>query len=123
MNADPSFWTYLDRLVAESHLVIDRPRGSRHPRYPEVVYPVDYGYLEGTRSMDGGGIDVWRGSAGGAGVQAVICTIDLLKRDAEIKILLDCTGTETQQIVNLTNSGLLRCILIKRVAPGAAGGD
>ena len=123
MNADESFWTYLDRLVAESRLVIDRPRGSRHPRYPEVVYPVDYGYLEGTRSMDGGGIDVWRGSARGSAVQAVICTIDLLKRDAEIKILLDCTDTEMQQIVNLTNSGLLRCILVKRDASGAAGVD
>ncbi len=39
------FWQYLDRLVAEKPLVIDRFRGSSHPRYADRVYPLDYGYL------------------------------------------------------------------------------
>ena len=33
--------------------IIDRPAGSRHPRYPEMVYPVNYGYVEGTIAGDG----------------------------------------------------------------------
>ena len=32
---------------------IDRPAGSRHSRYPEMIYPVNYGYAEGI--MAGGG--------------------------------------------------------------------
>ncbi len=28
------FWNAIDKLVAESEIVIDRPTGSSHPRYP-----------------------------------------------------------------------------------------
>jgi len=55
------FWQALDLLVEEHELVIDRPAGSAHPRYLSFVYPLDYGYLKGTASSDGSGIDVWRG--------------------------------------------------------------
>lgn len=37
------FWRQLAQLVAESEIVIDRPQGSAHPRYPDFVYPLDYG--------------------------------------------------------------------------------
>ena len=58
MAYPPDFWRALDALVAGSEIVIDRPRGSAHPRYPDVIYPLDYGYLAGTRAADGDGIDV-----------------------------------------------------------------
>lgn len=32
---------------------VDRPLGSRHPRHPEMVYPVNYGYVEGVLAEDG----------------------------------------------------------------------
>ena len=56
------FWTRLDRLVQESTVVVDRPRGACHPRFPELVYPMDCGYLAETRTTDDGGVDVWLGS-------------------------------------------------------------
>lgn len=40
---DEDFWQALDELIRTSEIVIDRPRGSAHPRYPEMIYPVDYG--------------------------------------------------------------------------------
>ena len=115
MQAPDQFWSHLDQLVAESHIVIDRPRGSSHPRYPEVVYPLDYGYLEGTTAADGGGIDVWVGSGGLGPVQGIVCTVDLRKRDAEIKLLMGCSDDELRQILALTNEGALRGILLQRV--------
>ena len=33
--------------------VIDRPAGSRHPRYPDMIYPVNYGYVQGVFAGDG----------------------------------------------------------------------
>ena len=108
------FWTTLDRLVSESQIVIDRPKGSHHPRFPSIVYPVDYGYLSNTASMDGGGIDVWSGSAFARSVNAVICTVDLRKRDSEIKILLSCTPEETVLICDFYNKGEMKGLLIKR---------
>ena len=79
------FWKYLDQIISESRIVIDRPKGSRHPRFPEIVYPLDYGYLEGTTASDGGGIDLYLGSRGTRHLSAIILTVDTFKRDAEIK--------------------------------------
>lgn len=86
----------LDHLAATSAVVIDRPpRGSAHPRYPpDAIYPLDYGYLDGTVSADGDGIDLFRGSAVGNGVVAVAVVADIVKKDVEVKILLECTAPE-----------------------------
>ncbi len=39
--------------------VIDRPAGSRHPQYPDMVYPVNYGYIPGCPAGDGEDQDVY----------------------------------------------------------------
>jgi inorganic pyrophosphatase len=112
MEAD--FWDYLDQLRMACEIVIDRPRGSRHPRYPEIIYPLDYGYLAGTTSQDGAGIDLWRGSLEPAGLEAILVTVDLVKQDSEIKLMLGCTTEETQSILDFHNSGQMRAVLIPR---------
>lgn len=38
---------------------IDRPIGSRHPRYPDMIYPVNYGYVDGVFTPDGAEQDVY----------------------------------------------------------------
>jgi inorganic pyrophosphatase len=118
------FWDFLDNLVKTHSLVIDRPRGSQHPHYPDLVYPLDYGYLEGTSAIDGGGIDVWVGTAKRDSlsnsvpkfIPALVITVDLHKNDAEIKILLDCSETEIQTILAWHNSKMMRAILVRRPA-------
>src|SRR6478609_4162289 len=108
------FWQKLDLLVQESEIRVDRPRGSAHPRYPADIYPLDYGYLEGTVSGDGQDIDVWKGSLPKGGVTGIICTIDTEKRDAEIKILVGCTAQEMRSALDWHNSGEQAAILIER---------
>lgn len=108
------FWNHLDRLVREHKLVIDRPAGSAHPRYPDFVYPFDYGYLQGTQTVDQGGIDVWAGSLTPPTITGLICTVDLQKGDAEIKILLGCTPEEAREIVKTHNQGPQAGMLILR---------
>ncbi len=111
------YWRRLDELVNQLEVVIDRPRGSQHPRYADFIYPYDYGYLQGTQAMDQGGVDVWAGSQRERGVTAVILTVDLNKQDAELKILLGCTTEEAQTILKIHNDGPQSGILIWR--PGA----
>lgn len=114
MTTSPDFWSSIDKLVENSEIVIDRPKGSAHPRYPDYIYPLDYGYLEGTSSMDGGGIDVWIGSSGKA-VDAIICTVDLVKKDSEIKLLIGCTEEEKMIVYDRHNdSEYMKGILIRR---------
>lgn len=98
------FWTRLDSLIASHEIIIDRPRGSGHPRYPEFLYPLDYGYLKGTSGGDGDGIDVWRGSMEDGRLVAVICTVDTLKGDAELKLLIGCTDSEMDAIYRFHNN-------------------
>ena len=115
--ADAEFWSALDRLVANSRLVLDRPRGSRHPRFPERIYPLDYGYLDGTAAADGGGIDAWLGALGDRRLTAVLLTVDLLKRDTELKLLLGCTPPEQRTALEFQKSGTQRAILVDRPHP------
>ena len=97
MTPDTSFWQSIIQLLMTNPIVIDRPQGSSHPRYPTVIYPLDYGYLENTTSGDGGGIDVWLGSLNKVNTKTltgILCTFDTLKRDAEIKLLIGCNSED-----------------------------
>lgn len=113
MNSE--FWTALDNLVNQSEIVIDRPKGTEHPRYPDFIYEVDYGFLKNTTSMDGGGIDVWVGTDEKKNIDAIMCIVDLMKRDSEIKILIGCTEEEKKLVYKTHNeSEYMKGILIRR---------
>ena len=58
--------------------------------------------MKDTSSMDGAGIDVWVGS-GEKQVDAIMCTVDLIKKDSEIKILIGCTEEEKAIICKTHN--------------------
>ena len=108
------FWKALDELVSNSEIVIDRPRGSAHPRFPNFIYKVDYGYLKDTTSMDGTGIDIWVGS-GDKKIDAIMCIVDLVKKDSEIKILIGCTEEEKLEVYKTHNeTQYMKGILIRR---------
>jgi inorganic pyrophosphatase len=38
---------------------IDRPLGTAHPKYPDMIYPVNYGYIEGIIGGDGDEQDIY----------------------------------------------------------------
>lgn len=111
------FWNSLDTLIKTCEIVIDRPKGSRHPRFPDFIYPLNYGYLEGTTSMDNGGIDVWIGTSNSQRVDAILCIVDMWKKDSEIKLLYSCTAEEKQRLYRVNNAGGMHGILIEREAP------
>jgi inorganic pyrophosphatase len=62
MRSDTAFWQEMAHQAANNAIIIDSPKASPHPRYPEVIYPLDYGYPEGTMSALGNGKDEWLGS-------------------------------------------------------------
>ena len=108
------FWNALEALVNKSEIVIDRPKGSAHPRFPNFIYKIDYGYLKNTASMDGAGIDVWVGS-GEKKIDAIMCIVDLMKKDSEIKILVGCTEEEKLEVYKTHNeTQYMKGILIRR---------
>ena len=113
-NFNEDFWKALDEVVNSSEIVIDRPKGFAHPKFPYFIYRVDYGYLKDTTSMDGGGIDVWVGSADKK-IDAIICIVDLMKKDSEIKILIGCTEEEKMEVYRKHNeTQYMKGIMIRR---------
>ena len=115
MKYDHDFWSAIDTLVSSGKIVIDRPKGSAHSRFPLIRYDVDYGYIENATSMDGDGIGVGKGARSAEHVTAIICTVDLLKRDSEIKLLIGCTEDEMKTVCDFHNdSELMKGILIRR---------
>ena len=116
METSDGFWNAIDKIVSESKIVIDRPKGTAHPRFPDFVYRVDYGYLENTSSMDGGGIDVCVGTDERNQIDAIMCIVDLMKRDSEIKILIGCTEAEKDIVYQTHNeTDYMKGILIRRL--------
>jgi inorganic pyrophosphatase len=109
-----TFWESLDQLVNESEIIIDRPKGTRHPRYPDLVYPVDYGYIKNTKSTDNSEIDIYTGTSDIKCVTGIACIVDLNKRDSEIKVLFSCTNEEMEIIYKLCNEKMMSGVLIKR---------
>jgi inorganic pyrophosphatase len=108
------FWQFLEQLVAAHPIIVDRPRHSTHPRYPTMTYPLDYGYLEGTITVDGGGIDLWVGSQENRRLDAVVLTVDLEKEDVEIKLLLGCSAPEKLVVMEFLNGERMRALLVTR---------
>ncbi len=100
------FWEEIIQLTTTQQVIIDRPKGQPHPRYPEMIYPLDYGYIENTSASDGGGIDVWVGSLETKKLTGILCTFDTLKRDAEIKILLGCSAYDVETIINFHDQAM-----------------
>lgn len=87
----PDLRTYLGRRV---RVVVDRPLGSRHPRRPETVYPINYGYLPGTRSGDGAPTDAYVLGVDEPVREADGVVVAVVRRedDAEDKLVVACEG-------------------------------
>ena len=83
-------WDDWERLIAHQGVTIDRPYRSTHPEFPNIIYPLPYGYVNGTTSSDGQEVDVFVGSAE-SGLVGLILTKDYRRRDREMKLLYHCS--------------------------------
>jgi inorganic pyrophosphatase len=61
-------------------------------------------------------MDVWRGSLPDGCCDAVVCTVDLDKGDAEIKLLLGCTADEKKVVCAFHTGVSAAAILIERMS-------
>jgi inorganic pyrophosphatase len=113
-NEATRYWERLDKLIKDNGIIVDRKKGSVHPKYESIVYPINYGYIKNTTSMDNGGIDVFCGTKGNNDIQGILCTIDILKKDSEIKVLYSCTDEEIEIAKKFMESDYMSCLLIKR---------
>lgn len=104
------FWQKIDSLVLSTNVVITQERGSHHPKYLNMVYPVNYGHLEDTDA-----IKVYKGSLKKSTADAVMVVGDILKRDLEVKLLWGCSEEEELDILRFINqTDYQKGILVRR---------
>lgn len=117
MDKYPSdYWIILDQIININGITIDRPKGTRHPKYPDWVYNIDYGFINNTSSMDGNAIDIYVGTQQNKAINGIFCTIDTLKNDSEIKVVYECSAVEIEIIDHdLNNSKYMKAMFIKAV--------
>lgn len=108
-------WAAWERLIEQNDIAIDRPYRSQHPRFPEITYPIDYGYVNSTRGTDGEDVDVFVGTAD-VGLAGVLLTTDVRRGDREAKLLWNCTPEEiylTHGFINFDRT-LMEGLLVLR---------
>ncbi|WP_322780500.1 hypothetical protein [Frankia sp. Cas4] len=75
-------------------------------------------------AADGDGVDVFRGSAVGAGVVGFLVTADPGKCDVKVKVLIDCTAKEIDRVRRLLDDVLgIGGLLVRRNLETATGSD
>lgn len=95
-------WDAWEALIVTSGYEIDRPKGSAHPCYADIVYPITYGYVRNTLGTDGEEIDLFVGDTD-VGLVAAILATDYRRGDREIKLIYDCSPSEIYLINGFIN--------------------
>ena len=50
---------YLALIGKKMTVTMDRPIGAEHPKHPGIIYPINYGYIDGLLGGDGEEQDVY----------------------------------------------------------------
>lgn len=88
-------WGRWERLIERRGVEIDRAAGTAHPDFPEIIYPLDYGFVPGTHARaDGEPVDCFRGSAPALGLVGGIATHDHRREQRELNLLYGTTPPE-----------------------------
>lgn len=95
-------WRGWERLIEAHGYEIERPYRSAHPAFPEIIYPIDYGFIRETTSGDGDEVDLFVGTAA-AGLVGLIATVDHRRGDREMKLLYRCTPEEVYLVNGFIN--------------------
>ena len=100
--ADHFSWEAWEALVAANGVTIDRPYRSAHPQFADIVYPIDYGYVNGTMASDGHEVDIFVGSSR-TGLLGTMVTTDHRREDREFKLIYDCSPEEIYLVNGFIN--------------------
>jgi inorganic pyrophosphatase len=93
MLADRFPWSQWEELVREHGMTVERPAREPHPDFPEIIYPLDYGFVRETTATDGDEVDCFIGTHD-TGLVGLILTRDYRREDREVKLLVNCSAPE-----------------------------
>lgn len=108
------FWQKLDTFYLSSQFVVTRKKGDQHPEFPNLIYPVTYGYLKDTNEKTNG-VSVYRGSGSLYTITGLVVAVDILKKTLDVKMLLGCNDEEVEDVLRFLNqTDYQKTVYIKR---------
>lgn len=108
------FWQKVDTLYLSSDFVVTQKKASFHPKYPNLQYPCDYGYLKTLGDEKEDLITCFIGTAKKE-VNAIIVCADILKKDLESKVLIGVSQDEEEAILQFLNqTEFQKSVIIRR---------
>ncbi len=108
------FWQKVDTLFFSSTLKITRKKGETHPRFKNLVYPVDYGRLDDSVEAVPE-VSVYVGSEKQKSITGLVVAADILQKTLDVKILTGCTPEETEDVLRFLNqTDYQKTVLIRR---------
>ena len=109
------FWQKLDTLYLYSGYQITRKKGEVHPRFQNLIYPVDYGYINDTKSFGKDGVSLYAGSGNRYEISALVVAADILIKELDVKVLVGCTEEEVDQVLRFLNqTNYQKTVLIRK---------
>ena len=109
------FWQKLDTLYLSSGYQITRKKGEGHPRFQNLIYPVDYGYINDTKSFGKDGVSIYAGSGNRYEISALVVAADILIKELDVKVLVGCTEEEVDQGLRFLNqTNYQKTVLIRK---------
>lgn len=119
-----SFDDLTDRIGSLAEVEVDRPAHFPHPEKADMIYPIPYGYLAGTRSADGEEIDAYLVGFGagdrmqvGDKVFGTVAAVVYRADDAEEKLIVTPPNVfpspeELLAAVDFTERHFLSCLIL-----------
>ena len=95
MEQDERYLESLKRLLGKEVTVkVDRALGSAHPKYPDLIYPINYGYIESMIAPDGDPQDAYILGVAEAvdSLCGVVLAIIVRRNDVESKLIVAPKG-------------------------------
>lgn len=107
------FWQKVDAAYISGDFKIKYKRGSKHPAYSGLKFPVDYGHV--SASDDNKSIIKAFKSSHGNIVDAVVICANLIEKDLSAIALIGLDEKETLEVLQFLNkTDLQKAVIIKR---------
>ena len=106
------FWQKVDSAYMSGDYKTVYKKGSVHPKYPELIFPCDYGHIN---SGDGdSSLKVFKGTKGKKADAVVVCA-NLLQKDLTAIVLVGLSEQEQEDVLKFLNSNeFQKSIIIRR---------
>lgn len=108
------FWQKIDSLYLSGDFKVLYKKGTKHPNFPNLVFPADYGMIETLSSNNKETIRFYRGNKSKE-IDAVVISANILEREIRAVVLVGLSEKEEQAVLTMMNqTEYQKAVLIRR---------